>query len=91
MYALSSFFLWSLISVQVTGEPLVQRQDDSEDIFKNRMKQFMKETSPLLDYYSKKGLLSAIDSSLPAPYVYAQLRSVEEFHKTLARERKVEE
>ncbi len=37
----------------VTGEPLVQRDDDSEDTVRNRLKVYHEQTEPLIAYYSK--------------------------------------
>jgi adenylate kinase len=36
----------------VTGEPLVQREDDKEDTVKNRLQVYNNQTRPLVDYYS---------------------------------------
>jgi adenylate kinase len=36
----------------VTGEPLVQRDDDKEDTVKNRLNVYSAQTRPLVDYYS---------------------------------------
>jgi adenylate kinase len=36
----------------VTGEPLVQRDDDKEDTVKNRLAVYSAQTRPLVDYYS---------------------------------------
>jgi adenylate kinase len=36
----------------VTGEPLVQREDDKEDTVKNRLAVYSAQTRPLVDYYS---------------------------------------
>eukprot|EP01130_Rhizamoeba_saxonica_P000943 TRINITY_DN10823_c0_g1_i1.p1 TRINITY_DN10823_c0_g1~~TRINITY_DN10823_c0_g1_i1.p1 ORF type:complete len:242 (-),score=64.63 TRINITY_DN10823_c0_g1_i1:22-747(-) len=45
-----------------TGEPLVQREDDTEAKVKERLEQFQKHTTPLLEYYEKKGVLHSIPS-----------------------------
>ncbi len=37
----------------VTGEPLVQRDDDTEDTVRNRLKVYHEQTEPLIEYYSK--------------------------------------
>jgi adenylate kinase len=50
----------------VTGEPLIQRDDDKEEAIRNRLKVYKDQTAPLVDYYEKKGILVSIDSS-PAP------------------------
>ena len=35
----------------VTGEPLVQRDDDKEETVKNRLKVYREQTAPLVDFY----------------------------------------
>lgn len=37
----------------VTGEPLVQREDDKEDTVRKRLEVYSAQTRPLVDYYSK--------------------------------------
>jgi adenylate kinase len=37
----------------VTGEPLVQRDDDKEATVRNRLEVYRKQTRPLVDYYGK--------------------------------------
>ena len=37
----------------VTGEPLVQRDDDKEDTVKKRLDVYIQQTRPLVDYYSQ--------------------------------------
>ncbi|MDM8569603.1 adenylate kinase [Thiotrichales bacterium HSG1] len=37
----------------VTGEPLIQRDDDKEETVKNRLKVYHDQTEPLIAYYSK--------------------------------------
>ncbi|MCG8343408.1 MAG: adenylate kinase [Chlorobiales bacterium] len=39
----------------VTGEPLVQREDDSEETVRKRLDIYHKETAPLIEYYRKWG------------------------------------
>ncbi|MEX0606987.1 MAG: adenylate kinase [Halofilum sp. (in: g-proteobacteria)] len=36
-----------------TGEPLVQREDDHEDVVRQRLTTYHEQTEPLVDYYSK--------------------------------------
>jgi adenylate kinase len=36
----------------VTGEPLVQRDDDKEETVRKRLEVYQKQTRPLVDYYS---------------------------------------
>ena len=37
----------------VTGEPLIQRDDDREETVKKRLAVYHAQTEPLIDYYSK--------------------------------------
>jgi adenylate kinase len=37
----------------LTGEPLVQREDDREETVRRRLDVYARQTRPLVDYYSK--------------------------------------
>ena len=37
----------------VTGEPLIQRDDDKEETVKKRLDVYHEQTEPLIDYYKK--------------------------------------
>src|SRR5438552_639954 len=39
----------------VTGEPLIQRDDDREETVRNRLEVYRKQTSPLVGYYTRWG------------------------------------
>lgn len=41
----------------VTGEPLIQRDDDKPETVRARLETYQKQTTPVLDYYREKGLL----------------------------------
>ncbi|GAP84383.1 putative adenylate kinase [Rosellinia necatrix] len=41
----------------ITGEPLVQRADDSEEVYRRRFQKFRETSEPLLEHYAKKGVL----------------------------------
>ena len=40
---------------------LIQRKDDTAEVFANRLEVYGRETAPLLDYYTQRGLLRRID------------------------------
>ncbi|KAL3015574.1 hypothetical protein AAZX31_06G163900 [Glycine max] len=42
----------------ITGEPLIQRKDDPATVLKSRLEAFHKQTEPVIDYYSKKGIVA---------------------------------
>ncbi len=45
------------------GGPLYQRSDDNEGALKVRLQHYVKDTEPLINYYSNLGLLNSFDSS----------------------------
>jgi Adenylate kinase and related kinases len=54
----------------------VQRADDSADVVRNRLKVYHDQTSPLVDYYTKKGVLRDVDGSRPVEEVFRKLCDV---------------
>lgn len=62
--------------MQVTGEPLVQRADDNADTLKKRLAAYHEMTSPLINYYGKKGILSTIDASKAPTTVWAEIQAI---------------
>lgn len=52
---------------------LIKRDDDNEETFDIRYETYLKETKPLIDYYSKKGNLFEVDSSLPTMEIFRQI------------------
>jgi len=45
------------------GGKLFQRNDDTEAVISNRLAQYRKQTSPLIMYYRKKGILKTVDGT----------------------------
>ncbi|KAI1106227.1 adenylate kinase [Jackrogersella minutella] len=41
----------------ITGEPLVQRADDTAEVYRARFQKFQETSEPLLEHYAKKGVL----------------------------------
>lgn len=41
----------------ICGSALIQRKDDNPDTIKNRLKTYFENTSPLVEFYDKKGIL----------------------------------
>jgi adenylate kinase len=56
----------------VEGAALVCRPDDREDVVKERLKTYERQTLPLVDYYSSRGRLVAVDGDLPVEEVMRQ-------------------
>ena len=55
---------------------LITRSDDSEKIIKQRFKTYTQETLPILDYYSKQGLLHKLDGMRQINEIYEEIREI---------------
>ena len=58
-----------------TGGELVQRDDDNEATIRNRLQVYERQTAPLVDYYTKKGLLATISATGEVDAVYSRLKT----------------
>lgn len=52
---------------------LVQRDDDTEETVKNRIKVYTEQTSPLIDYYKAQGLLLNVDGAQKIEDVFKEI------------------
>ncbi|MCS7249367.1 MAG: adenylate kinase [candidate division WOR-3 bacterium] len=52
---------------------LIQRDDDKEEVIKERINIYYKDTLPLIDYYEKKNNLYRIKGDLGKDYVYSEI------------------
>jgi adenylate kinase len=59
----------------VDGTELYQRADDTAEVQANRIKVFLNQTAPLIDYYRSRGLLTEIDGQQGIPEVTRRLTS----------------
>jgi adenylate kinase len=57
------------------GGELLQRDDDNEATIRNRLQVYERQTAPLVDYYSKLGLLKTVPATGEVDAVYARLKS----------------
>jgi adenylate kinase len=55
---------------------LTQREDDREETVKNRLKVYLSQTVPLIDYYREKGVLREIDAGKSEDQVYEEIKRV---------------
>jgi adenylate kinase len=49
--------------------PFIQREDDTEDAIRNRLRIYHEQTEPLKDYYESQGLLVTVDATRGIPEV----------------------
>ncbi|PWA85296.1 adenylate kinase 4 [Artemisia annua] len=58
----------------VTGEPLIQRKDDTATVLKSRLEAFHKQTEPVIDYYSHKKIVANLHAGKPPQEVTAEVQ-----------------
>ncbi|GLT38402.1 hypothetical protein SLA2020_126580 [Shorea laevis] len=58
----------------VTGEPLIQRKDDTPEVLKSRLDAFHRQTEPVIEYYAKKGILAQLHAEKPPKEVTAEVQ-----------------
>ncbi len=71
-----------VICLDVPDEPIVQRMldrgrdDDKEDVIRERLKVYRDKTAPLIDYYSKKNVLETVDGNRNPDSVFESLKQL---------------
>ncbi len=55
------------------GGEVIQRVDDREDVIKTRLETYRLQTAPLIEFYSRRGLLCTVDASPEAEAVAEQV------------------
>ncbi|HVG10881.1 MAG TPA: adenylate kinase [Thermoanaerobaculia bacterium] len=69
----------AVLLVEVPEEELVrravlrQREDDREEVVRERLRVYREKTEPLIGYYRERGLLYPIDGNLPVEQVTSQM------------------
>ena len=58
------------------GAALYQREDDKEETVRNRLVVYERSTKPLIEYYTRKGLLHTVNGDASIDVVDAEIRSV---------------
>lgn len=58
----------------ITGEKLVQREDDKEEIVQSRLNTYHELTEPLVRYYQQQGILKAIDGAGSPENIYTEIK-----------------
>ncbi|MGI5991555.1 MAG: adenylate kinase [Methanosarcina sp.] len=60
----------------ICGGELFQRDDDREEAVMNRLDVYKKQTQPLIDYYTKKGILVTLDGTKGINEVFEDIKAV---------------
>jgi adenylate kinase len=59
----------------ITGEPLVQRTDDKEEVIKKRLSVYHQYADELIEYYRKKNLVRTVNAQQSIDTVYNYLKT----------------
>jgi adenylate kinase len=57
----------------VCGTPLTQRKDDKEEVISERLKNYERQTLPLVEFYGRQGRLRHVNGELPVEQVMAMI------------------
>ena len=57
----------------VDGTPLIQRADDVEDVFEERMRAYAELTAPVVEHYRALGRFAEVDGDQPVDKVTADI------------------
>jgi adenylate kinase len=60
------------------GGVVVQRDDDREDVIRTRLETYYRQTQPLVDHYTRAGLLRVVDASAAADDVESAVAAIVE-------------
>ncbi|GAA6057693.1 hypothetical protein JCM3770_003848 [Rhodotorula araucariae] len=60
----------------ITGEPLIQRSDDTAETLHKRLRTYHEQTGPVAEYYKKKGIWTGIDAAQSPKTVWSTLSKI---------------
>ena len=69
---------------EVDGSPLVTRDDDREEVIRERLTAYELQTKPVAAYYASKGRLVSVNGDLPVDEVTEQVFKAIESHPAVA-------
>lgn len=58
------------------GSELVLREDDKAETVSNRLKIYHDQTQPLIDYYTRKGILKTVDGTMDMKDVFGAIKNI---------------
>ena len=66
-------YMWCNLSF---NSELILRDDDKPETVKNRLDIYHKQTQPLIDFYTEKGVLESVDGTVDMKDVFAAIVTV---------------
>ncbi|MCD7779380.1 MAG: adenylate kinase [Candidatus Gastranaerophilales bacterium] len=73
IYNLKTMSLKDETKCQKCGGNLIRREDDTEEVANKRFKTYFDQTAPLIDLYTKRGLLIKLNASFSIDEIYKNL------------------
>jgi adenylate kinase len=67
----------------VDGSKLVIRDDDREEVIRERLTAYESQTKPVAEYYEHKGRLVSVNGALPVDQVTEQIFRAIESHRVV--------
>ena len=61
---------------EVCGEKLILRDDDKQETVQKRLNVYHEQTQPLIDYYTKQGILKAVDGTQDMNDVFTAITNI---------------
>ena len=58
------------------GGELILRDDDKPETVLNRLSVYHEQTQPLIDYYTKEGILKTVDGTVPMMDVFSAITAI---------------
>ena len=58
------------------GEKLILRDDDKPETVEQRLRVYHEQTQPLIDYYTKEGILKEVDGTIDLEDVFAEITKI---------------
>jgi len=68
----------------VTGEPLIQRSDDTADVLKPRLTEYHKHATPVLEFYKQKNLVRKVDANNKFEVVWGKIKDAMNVNKEVS-------
>lgn len=58
------------------GGELILRDDDKPETVEQRLRVYHEQTQPLIDYYTKEGILKEVDGTIDLEDVFAEITKI---------------
>jgi adenylate kinase len=60
----------------ITGEPLIHRNDDKKEVLQSRLDVYYEKTAPIADFYEKNGILKTVVAKGKIDNIYQEIKNI---------------